>query len=204
MLCPTDLAAGGTWLGLNDRGVFSAITNRFGVAKLDSRRSRGVLVLEALEHGDARAAAAKLSALDPLLENAFHLVIADREAAFLIVCDGVTVQVTELEPGLHLVTERSFNAGNTTREAFIHTSLDDVAGAPPSNERLEALLASHRDESFEGLCVHLPGHKYGTRSSAIIRYGIAREDLELRFADGPPHATRFVPIDTRALITGSR
>lgn len=202
-MCPTDLAAGGTWLGLNDRGVFSAITNRFGVAKLDSRRSRGVLVLEALEHGDARAAAAKLSALDPRLENAFHLVIADRRAAFLIVCDGVTLRATELQPGLHVITERSFDAGKTTRDAFIRAELEDLSAAP-ANDRLEALLASHRDDSFEGLCVHLPGHQYGTRSSSIVRFGPAIEEVEMRFADGPPCSVPYRSIDARSLTAGSR
>jgi uncharacterized protein with NRDE domain len=37
-VAPRDEAAGGTWLGLNARGLFVGVTNRFGAAK--DRRAR--------------------------------------------------------------------------------------------------------------------------------------------------------------------
>lgn len=43
-----DLAAGGTWLGVNDRGLFVAVTNRRAPAKTEASYSRGLLALEAL------------------------------------------------------------------------------------------------------------------------------------------------------------
>lgn len=198
MLCPTDLTAGGTWLGLNDRGVFAAITNRFGLMKDEARRSRGVLVLDALAHADARSACDALAALDPRKENAFHLAIADKESAFLIIADGSTIRSRDLERGMHVITERSFDAGPTTRDAYIREHFAGLA-APPSDAELEKFLGSHRDESFEGLCVHVPAFNYGTRSSTIVRFGAARSEVAMRFADGPPHAAPFVEIDTRAI-----
>src|SRR6266849_1043317 len=61
-----DLQAGGSWLGVNDWGVAAAILNRHGsLGPAAGLRSRGELVLEALDHADAVAAAAALSHLDP-------------------------------------------------------------------------------------------------------------------------------------------
>src|SRR5437764_973522 len=49
-----DLLAGGSWLGLNDWGVAAAVLNRHGsLGPAPGQRSRGELVLEALDHADA-------------------------------------------------------------------------------------------------------------------------------------------------------
>src|SRR3981189_375916 len=64
-----DLLAGGSWLGINDWGVAAAILNRHGsLGPAAGLRSRGELVLEALDHADAAAAAAAPAQL----QNAAH------------------------------------------------------------------------------------------------------------------------------------
>ena len=61
-----DILAGGSWLGVNDWGVAAAVLNRHGsLGPAPDRRSRGELVLEALDHADAAAAARALVDLDP-------------------------------------------------------------------------------------------------------------------------------------------
>ncbi|MCH8086652.1 MAG: NRDE family protein [Chloroflexi bacterium] len=48
-----DLEAGGSWLGINDFGVVAGIMNRRGsLGPKTDKRSRGELVLEALDHAD--------------------------------------------------------------------------------------------------------------------------------------------------------
>src|SRR6266581_9268973 len=60
-----DRLAGGSWLGLNDWGVAAAVLNRHGsLGPAAGLRSRGELVLAALDHADAVAAAEALSDLD--------------------------------------------------------------------------------------------------------------------------------------------
>ena len=74
-----DLLAGGSWLGINDWGVAAAVLNRHGsLGPAAGQRSRGELVLEALDHADAVAAAAALSDLDPHSYRTFNLIVADR------------------------------------------------------------------------------------------------------------------------------
>ena len=55
-----DALAGGSWLGLNDQGVVAGVLNRYGsLGPQDGMRSRGELVLEALDHADAARAAVR-------------------------------------------------------------------------------------------------------------------------------------------------
>ena len=45
---PLDLRAGGSWLGVNARGVFAALTNVRTDAPDPSRKSRGMVVMDVL------------------------------------------------------------------------------------------------------------------------------------------------------------
>jgi hypothetical protein len=78
-----DVQAGGSWLGITDYGVVAGVLNRTGtLGPAAGKRSRGELVLEALDHADAAAAAQALSDLDPHAYRPFNLVIADNRDAF--------------------------------------------------------------------------------------------------------------------------
>lgn len=78
-----DISAGGSWLGINNDGVIAAVLNRPGTLGPEAgKRSRGELVLEALDHAEAGAAAEALSELNPSSYRPFNLIIADRYDAF--------------------------------------------------------------------------------------------------------------------------
>src|SRR5580693_2543958 len=78
-----DVLAGGSWLGINDFGVVAGVLNRHGsLGPAPGQRSRGELVLEALDHADAKAAAAALGALEPAAYRTFNLIVADNIDAF--------------------------------------------------------------------------------------------------------------------------
>ncbi|TMA72385.1 MAG: NRDE family protein [Deltaproteobacteria bacterium] len=68
ILAPRDELAHGSWLGLNRHGLFVCVTNRRGAMIDPSRKSRGLLVLEALQarrlRGPARSAGAGTGARD--------------------------------------------------------------------------------------------------------------------------------------------
>lgn len=103
-----DELAGGSWLGLNDHGVVAGVLNRHGsLGPAAGRRSRGELVLEALDHADARAAAAALAHIEPAAYRTFNLMIADNRDAFWLRHADPTgtlpLGVTPLAPGLHML-----------------------------------------------------------------------------------------------------
>src|SRR6202521_5133262 len=80
-----DELARGSWLGLNEHGVVAGILNRFGtLGPAPGQRSRGELVLEALDHADARDAAEALGHIDPRAYRPFNMIVAGESDAFWI------------------------------------------------------------------------------------------------------------------------
>ena len=193
VVAPRDAKAGGTWIGVNSAGLFACITNRFGRSPDPTRPSRGRLVTQALGYRRARDAADQLAGLIATEENGFHLVVADREEAFVIVCDTSSISQRPLPAGLHIVTERSFDAAPTAREPLLRGLLEpQVVHGPPDDATLHRLLATHAEPSFDGVCVHLPEIAYGTRSSTLIRMGPPGQ-IEIAHAGGPPCTHAFRP-----------
>ena len=190
---PRDELAGGTWLGVNRQGVFVGITNRYLGAYDATRRSRGDLVVRALEQASARAIHDAMRSLDPATTNAFHLVYADGKDVLATVSDGVTLAQLVLGDGLVVVTERSFGAGDDRRRVErIAAAWDRLAP-----DRLNELLTEHDEaDPLAATCVHVPQigpAGYGTRSAMVLTRSAAG-DLEMMWAEGPPCTTPFVPL----------
>jgi uncharacterized protein with NRDE domain len=78
-----DVQANGSWLGVNHEGVVAAMLNRHGtLGPAKGFRSRGELVLEALDHADAAEAARALKHLEPGAYRPFNMIVADNRDAF--------------------------------------------------------------------------------------------------------------------------
>src|ERR1700724_2964343 len=100
-----DTLAGGSWLGINDWGVAAAVLNRHGsLGPAVGLRSRGELVLEALDHADAAAAAAALSQLNTAAYRSFNLIVADnRDGFWLRHAETGRVEIRPLKDGLSII-----------------------------------------------------------------------------------------------------
>jgi uncharacterized protein with NRDE domain len=192
-VAPRDVEAGGTWVGLNAAGVFCGITNRFDPATLGRKApaSRGRVVTAALGATSAReaVAAAERSAVGT---HPFHLIVADRTSARLVLHDGRTLSTQVLDPGVHVVTQSSHGAGPGLRAerlaARLSTELSE--DAPPSWARWRALLSVHDERApLDETCVHMAEAGYGTRSSTYVRLADDPGGDELWHADGPPCVT---------------
>ena len=130
-----DRTAGGSWLGLNDDGVVAAILNRrASLGPAPDKRSRGELVLEALDHADAVSAAEALAELNPGAYRSFNMVVADnRDAYWLRNLGQPETRVIEVQPlpeGLSMLTAYDRNAVDSPR---IARHLPAFQAAPPPN-----------------------------------------------------------------------
>lgn len=183
-IAPQDLRRGGTWIGMNERRVVAAITNRDCEISGIGRRSRGSIVARALAAASAVDAAVALAAIDPAEFRPFHLVVADVTHAFLLWCDGATLRTNVLTPGVHTVTQRDLGASDSPRRVARHFAgipLDRRALGTP----LETVLAQHDPhDPYQGACVH-DGDDYGTHSSTVIAVS-AVGICGYRYTDGPP------------------
>jgi uncharacterized protein with NRDE domain len=190
VVAPRDVRAGGTWLGVNAHGVVAAVTNRRCPVPDPNRRSRGLLVLDALRAGSAADAADALEDLPIDAYNPFNLLVADEMSAHVLSYEGKAHRI-DLDPGVHVVgnvhpLERPAKLERVRRAA-------ERAGASSARDVLDSLAEVCRDHEGEGAidsaCVH--AGPYGTRSSTLLRVG-GDDGGELRFADGAPcrHAYR--------------
>ncbi len=206
------------WIeGDSDEG--GAAGNPTASGDLADERSRGLLVGDALERDSAEDAARFVERSVREHEyDGFNLVVMDENAALLLEWDG-GLRVRNLDPGVHIVV----NVG-ADGDFEIPASRAEVGERQAENTRraLEALQPEPGERAAEwheravdalrdhdyGFCVHgdvaeVPSSdraeasastgEYGTRSSSLIRIG---DDVEYRFADGPPCETGYERVDT--------
>lgn len=185
-VAPRDDVAGGTWLGLNKRGLFVGVTNRFGVPRDPRRESRGTLVLEALAESSPQSLHRRLAALSPARFNAFHLFYADRSRAYVTWSDGGELKQAELPPGVQIITERSLGGDDHARTELIRSRWRELDPDRIDEEDLGGLLRLHAADAIGGTCIHAPAFNYGTRSSAIVLLADTTAASRMLWAEGNP------------------
>lgn len=176
-----DLLAGGSWLGVNDWGVAAAVLNRHGsLGPAAGLRSRGELVLEALDHADAVDAAAALSDLDPAAYRSFNLIVADNRDAFWLRHTGPNgneigrIEAYPVPDGLSIIAAGDLNELMTPR---LRLARPRFAAVPPPDPDAgdwtgwEALLGDDRvpqGEPEEAALRFRTPRGFATVSSALI------------------------------------
>ena len=196
-----DLEAGGTWLGLGDQGMVAGVLNRpESLGPAPDKRSRGELVLMALDHADAPTAAKALAQENAADYRPFNLVIADQCHAFWIRNLGMGTMVCWPFPlGISLITAHDRNDLGSGR---IRTYLPRFHVAPlpkPGQGRWEtwaALLACREfdDEADPASAMTIVGKGgFGTVSSALIALPSPHQKAApvFQFANGRPDETPF-------------
>jgi len=144
VLAPLDVRAGGTWLGLNERGVFAALTNLRTNEPDSTRRSRGDVVLEALGEATAADAARRLERLDTEAYNPFNLFIADeRDARVVVYRDRPRVET--LAPGAHVIGNVEANGAPNEKVIRIQREVDAALEGEDEAllDRLSEVCRSH-------------------------------------------------------------
>lgn len=210
-----DQTGGGSWLGVNDHGLLAAVLNRDGtLGPAAGKRSRGELVLEALDHAEANLAAGALADLSPDAYRPFNLVIADpRDAWWLRHGGDGEIRVHRIPDGLHLLAGTELDDPHHPR---LRAALPRVrAAATPTPDPTRpaaaqdedwadwiAVLAGRGFDPADGphaamtLAVPTPDGLFATRSASLIalpRYPGSQPRVWLH-AEGPPDQARFLPV----------
>ena len=197
-----DELAEGTWLALNDHGVAAAIMNRRGtLGPAPGKRSRGELVLEALDHADAGEAAIALSDLNAGAYRGFNMVVADNRDAYWLANrdDGRgIIEVKPLPAGLSMLTAGDRNDPTSPRIAAYLPRFEAAPSPDPAADdwsAWESLMASRGGASgpMGDMCV-VTDVGFGTLSSSLIALpatDLAPRKPIWRFAAGRPDRTPY-------------
>ncbi len=192
-----DPTAGGTWLGVNERGLLVAVTNRRKSQPVESPRSRGLLVRQLL--GCISAAEAVELASRELQQHPYagcNVVCVDPERAVAIHA-GDWLRVRLLPPGLHVLANSDINDASDRRVAHIHAWLGQWT-YPTSAECVEALqqVCTQHEPEFPPICYHGPLKGSVSSSLIVLPTGVGGEPIDLgrgRYlhAQGPPDTTPY-------------
>ncbi|MEE2743337.1 MAG: NRDE family protein [Bdellovibrionota bacterium] len=192
---PRDSLKGGTWLGLNEKGLFVGITNRFVPQTNKDLRSRGEIPVLALDCSTPSEAVSKISLLKAQDYNPFHLILADINEALVFWSDGHHFHTENLKNGFHIITESSFGAGENLRASYFEKRLGQLSMSSPI-QSFKKLLAEKAEPSFCGPCISIPEKNYGTRSSLIIK--MTPKENEFHYSNTPPDKPHWV--DFKCLV----
>lgn len=186
---PIDLVHGGSWIGVNDRGLTASLTNRFLAPRFHGRRSRGLLVTEALAAENTAHAVAAILLQPPGVYNGFHMFIDDGREAALVWCNAGGYNVERLERGTWILTGDDDVPGNSRRAEVVR---ERMRPGPRLGDWkwLQRLLSFHGPNSDDGTCVHGPGARLESIFSMIIRRPAGREALwQIAWRSGRPCST---------------
>jgi uncharacterized protein with NRDE domain len=208
-----DEREGGTWFGLTGDGVFAGLTNQrsFGTRD-DSLRSRGELVVEALEAGQLHAVKRYLRRLDPIEFNEFNLIFGDGEQ----VCVAYgrrglqEVEIQMLGPGVHVLCNDRLGSPEFPKADAVRSRVLSIPAGPWSRVQAQLVeLLSDRSlpdpsdvpplppgtpfdqelaRRLQAICVETPA--YGTVSSTIAAVSPGRVE-QYQFSAGPPSEGGF-------------
>lgn len=203
-----DELAGGTWLGINDNGVIATVLNRkHTLGPAAGKRSRGELVLEALDHADAADAVEALRHLEAGAYRPFNMVIADNQTAAVLIGRGEgAIEVQPIPEGVSMITHADLNEAGSARIGRYLPAFRTAAVPDPAAENWQSWIdiLGERDGDAPTDALNIVTETgFGTSSSALM----ALPSVELvdtkpifLFAPGRPDVTEFRPVgDLRSL-----
>lgn len=207
-----DEQAGGTWMGVNDHGLVAGVLNRpMSLGPAADKRSRGELVLEALDHADAAAAAAALTDIDPAAYRPFNLFVIDNRDGFWLRNEGGDgpgkVERFELPEGVSMLTARNLSDRSSPRVRCYLPRFEATPAPDPDADdwRVWEDVMSSREtlpgEGPDGAMAIVTDMGFETMSSSLIALpAIGRELAPVwRFAAGVPIPGAYRPIALQRL-----
>ncbi len=187
VICGIDRKAGGTWLGVNQFGLFAAVANRPKAVVPAEPRSRGLLCRELLHYDHASKAADH--AAKELAAGRYagaNYVVADAKTAAVIL-GGDNVELVQLTPGLHLLSSAGLDNLSDERQEFVRRLL--------TLQRLDSAVAflavasrtfSRKPDAEGRRGVTFASPDYGTVSSTLVSLTKKTHNAVYHYAAGSP------------------
>ena len=187
IVCGTDRQAGGTWLGVNQFGLLVTVTNRARVRPPLEPRSRGLLCRDLLDCRTAREAAdLACKELSTGRYAGANYLCADGKFAG-VVYGGRRVEIVELEPGLHTLSNGDLDDMKDERHAFIRRMLTlHTLDSAVTFLAVASRAFSRKPDADGRRGVVLTGGEIGTVSSTLLSLPRKIQQSTFQYCDGPP------------------
>ena len=141
-----DRIAGGTWLGVNEYGLMAGLLNRQSSHPPDpTRRSRGLLCLDALQYASATQAVEALADAAPDAYNPFTLVLSDPSTTYVLHTTPQRLIYQSLRPGVYLFTNLNVNDPSCPRIARMTPQFEHLAQQTDSAHSPDSSVSPQND-----------------------------------------------------------
>jgi hypothetical protein len=192
VLSGVDTRAGGTWLGVNQAGLFVGAANRPRMVMPAAPKSRGLLCRDLLRANSARHAVDM--AMEELTANKYdgvNFIIADYESGWAV-HGGDDPHVVELVEGLNIISSYDLNDMRDDRQKLARRlltlqMLDSAVKFLAVSSKAFARPPAAADRP--GMVVR--GKERGTVSSTLIALGKKPRDAIFQYANGSPETARY-------------
>jgi uncharacterized protein with NRDE domain len=192
VLSGVDARAGGTWLGVNQNGLFVGAANRPKLLSPTAPRSRGLLTRDLLRANSARHAVDM--AMEELTSNKYegvNFIIADAESGWAV-HGGDDPEVVELDDGLNIISSYDLNDVRDERQKLAKRLLTLQTLDSAVKFLAVASKAFARPPAAEGRPgMVVKGKDRGTVSSTLIALGKKPRDAIFQYANGSPETARY-------------
>lgn len=192
VLMGVDKQAGGTWLGVNQHGLFVGACNRQKLFSPLTARSRGTLCRDLLRTGSARQAVdLAMEELSTGKYDGVNFVVADAESGW-VVHGGDDYEVEELQDGLNIIANKNINDPRDERVKMAHRLLTLQTLDSPVKFLAVASKVFARPPSPPGRpSMVMRGKERGTVSSTLLSLGEKPRDAIYQFASGAPDQHKY-------------
>ncbi len=192
ILCGIDEEAAGTWLGVNQNGLFVGVTGRRKLTPTFISRSRGLLCKDMLRAASAHEA--MTLCLEEVTAGKYtgaNFVCADAEGGW-VVHAGDDVNVVEMEEGLNIIGDRDLNDSKDARGQMARRLLTLQTLDSPVKFLAIASKVFARAPSPPGRpSVVIREKDRGTVSSTLISLGQKPRDAIFQYASGAPDKQKY-------------
>ena len=188
VVCGIDLVAGGTWLGVNQFGLFCAVANRRKANPSPNSLVHAGCCVESCWIC-ARAKDAAAHAAKELATGAYagaNYVCADARYA-AVVHGGQRVRIVELKPGLHIITGADVDDPRNERHDFVRRMLTlQTLDSAVTFLAVASRVFSRKPDSAGRRGVVILGGEVGTVSSTLLSLPRKIQQAIYQYAPGPP------------------
>jgi len=192
VLCGVDQKAGGTWLGVNQNGLFVGLCNRATTMPLFGQRSRGLLALDLLRCTSASRALEKAeSEFAKTRYDGCNIIVADAKNGYAIHADE-RQEVVELRDGLNIIGARNLNDPEDQRVQMARRLLTlQTLDSPVKFLAVASKVFARAPVGPGRPSMVVRNGDYGTVSSTLIALGVKPRDAIYQFSNGAPDQSKY-------------
>lgn len=205
-IAPIDEVSGGSWWACNQRGLLVFLTNRWnGLPPDETKKSRGQLVADLIQHDSLSAARQWLLTADLSCFNPFNLLVLDSGGGFTA-GNYPVFEEFPLSPGFHFIGNGPLAGERTPKSQMARRCFDCWGKKSVSVDDIlsgfrQMLCTSLPQESIPPQGFNVKLDEYGTTSSTLLAFSDRqRREGCCFYAAGNPLRTPYIDYSSMTLL----